>query len=121
MLAPHMHHPREAKKLLSKIFAAPGKVAVTEHGVHVRLSPAASKSQLVAIQHLFDVLNQRGLILGGDMHFVAFVFLHPTAQQGDVLNSISTCHYEHRQGCVQAVRENAITSCALKHLSYQIS
>ncbi len=38
MLAPHMHRPREAKKLLSNIFSAPGKVAVTEHGVHVRLS-----------------------------------------------------------------------------------
>jgi hypothetical protein len=66
MLAPHMHRPREAKKLLSNIFAAPGKVAVTEHGVHIRLSPAASKSELVAIQHLFDALNQRGLILPSD-------------------------------------------------------
>jgi hypothetical protein len=66
LLAPHMHRPREAKKLLSNIFAAPGKVAVTEHGIHVRLSPAASKSELVAIQHLFDALNQRGLILPSD-------------------------------------------------------
>ena len=66
LLAPHMRRPREAKKLLSNIFAAPGKVAVTEHGVQVRLSPAASKSELVAIQHLFDAINQRGLILPSD-------------------------------------------------------
>lgn len=81
MLAPHMHRPREAKKLLSNIFAAPGKVAVTEHGVHVRLSPAASKSELVAIQHLFDALNQRGLILPSDhkrlpIHFDLAVSQH---------------------------------------------
>jgi hypothetical protein len=58
---------REAKKLLANIFAAPGRVAVTEHAVHVRLSPAASKSELVAIQHLFDTLNQRELILPSDL------------------------------------------------------
>lgn len=66
LIAPHMRRPREAKKLLANIFAAPGKVAVTEHGIHVRLSPAASKSELVAIQHLFDALNERGLILPSD-------------------------------------------------------
>lgn len=66
LLAPHMRRPREAKKLLANIFAAPGKVVVTDHGVHVHLSPAASKSELVAIQHLFDKLNQRGLILPSD-------------------------------------------------------
>jgi hypothetical protein len=66
LIAPHMRRPREAKKLLANIFAAPGKVAVTEHGILVRLSPAASKSELVAIQRLFDALNQRGLILPSD-------------------------------------------------------
>lgn len=66
LLAPHMHRPREAKKLLSNLFAAPGKVAVTEHAIHVRLAPAANKSERVAIQHLFDALNQRGLILPSD-------------------------------------------------------
>jgi len=33
---------------------------------HVRLAPAANKSERVAIQHLFDALNQRGLILPSD-------------------------------------------------------
>lgn len=67
LLAPHMHRPREAKKLLSNLFAAPGKVAVTEHAIHVRLAPAANKSECVAIQHLFDALNQRRLILPSDL------------------------------------------------------
>ena len=66
ILAPHMRRPREAKKLLSNIFAAPGKIAVTGEAIHVRLAPAASKSERVAIQHLFDALNQRGLILPSD-------------------------------------------------------
>jgi hypothetical protein len=74
LLAPHMRRPREAKKLLSNIFAAPGKVAVTEHGVHIRLSPAASKSELVAIQHLFAALNQRGLLLPSDHKRLPLLF-----------------------------------------------
>lgn len=66
LLAPHMRRPREAKKLLANVFAAPGKVAITEHAIHVRLAPAASKSELDAIERLFEVLNQRGLILPSD-------------------------------------------------------
>ena len=65
-LAPHMRRPREAKKLIANLFAAPGKVAVTEQAIHVRLAPAANRSELAAIQHLLDQLNQRGLILPSD-------------------------------------------------------
>jgi len=65
-LAPHMRRPREAKKLVANIFAAPGKVAVTEHAIFVRLAPAANRSEHHAIQHLFDHLNTRGLILPSD-------------------------------------------------------
>jgi hypothetical protein len=68
LLAPHMPRPREAKKLLSNIFAAPGKVAVTDHAIHVRLAPAATRSERGAIQHLFDALNQRALVLPADQH-----------------------------------------------------
>ena len=66
LLAPEMTRPREAKKLLANLFAAPGTVVVTEHAVHVRLAPAANKAELVAIDQLFDQLNQRGLILPSD-------------------------------------------------------
>jgi hypothetical protein len=66
LLAPHMQRPREAKKLVANLFAAPGKVAVSEHAIHVRLAPAANRSEQAAIQHLFDQLNQRGLVLPSD-------------------------------------------------------
>ena len=66
IVAPHMRRPREAKKLVANLFAAPGKVVVTEHAICVRLAPAANRSELVAIQHLLDNLNRRGLILPSD-------------------------------------------------------
>lgn len=66
IVAPHMRRPREAKKLLANLFAAPGKVAVTEHAIMVRLAPAANRSELDAIQHLLEHLNQRGLALPSD-------------------------------------------------------
>lgn len=66
LLAPEMTRPREAKKLLANLFAAPGTVVVTEHAIHVRLAPAANKAELVAIAQLFEQLNQRDLILPSD-------------------------------------------------------
>ncbi len=66
LLAPHMTRPREAKKLLANLFAAPGSVVVTEHAIHVRLAPAANKAELVAIGHLFDEINLRHLLLPSD-------------------------------------------------------
>lgn len=66
LVAPHMRRPREAKKLIANLFAAPGKVAVTEHAIIVRLAPAANESELEAIQHLLDALNKRCLILPSD-------------------------------------------------------
>jgi len=62
----HMRRPREAKKLVANLFASPGKVAVTEHAIHVRLAPAANRSEHDAIQHLLDQLNKRALILPSD-------------------------------------------------------
>jgi hypothetical protein len=66
LTAPHMTRPREAKKLLANLFAAPGTVVVTDHAVHVRLAPAANKAELAAIRNLFTQLNRRGLILPSD-------------------------------------------------------
>jgi len=66
IVAPHMRRPREAKKLIANLFAAPGKVAVTDNAVIVRLAPAANRSELDAIQHLINHLNQRNLILPSD-------------------------------------------------------
>jgi hypothetical protein len=66
IVAPHMRRPREAKKLIANLLTAPGRVAVTEHAIIVRLAPAANRSELDAIQHLLDHLNQRSLILPSD-------------------------------------------------------
>jgi Transposase DDE domain len=66
VVAPHMRRPREAKKLIANLLAAPGKVAVTEHAIMVRLAPAANRSELEAIQHLLEHLNQRELRLPSD-------------------------------------------------------
>ena len=66
VVATHMRRPREAKKLLANLFAAPGKVAVTEHDVIIRLAPAGNRSEIDAIQHLLEHLNQRGLVLPSD-------------------------------------------------------
>lgn len=66
LIAPHMTRPREAKKLLANLFAAPGTVIVTEQTVHIRLAPAANKAELAAIAQLFEHLNQRKLILPSD-------------------------------------------------------
>ena len=65
-LAPHMTRPREAKKLVANLLAAPGNVAVTGDAIHVRLAPAANRSERVAIGHLFTSFNARGLSLPGD-------------------------------------------------------
>jgi hypothetical protein len=66
IVAPHMARPREAKKLIANLFAAPGKVAVTDNAIHVRLAPAANRSEAVAIHHLLEHLNNRRLILPSD-------------------------------------------------------
>ena len=66
LIAPHMGRPREAKKVIANILAAPGKVTVTEQAIHVRLAPAANRSERVAIRHLFTAINKHGLVLPSD-------------------------------------------------------
>lgn len=66
LIAPHMGRPREAKKVIANILAAPGKVTVTDQAIHVRLAPAANRSERDAMQHLFAALNQRCLVLPSD-------------------------------------------------------
>ncbi len=66
LIAPHMGRPREAKKVIANILAAPGKVTVTAQAIHIRLAPAANRSERDAIQHLFTAINQRGLVLPSD-------------------------------------------------------
>jgi len=66
LIAQHMKRPREAKKVVANILAAPGRVTVTDQAIHVRLAPAANRSERKAIQHLFTAINQRALVLPSD-------------------------------------------------------
>ena len=60
MLARHFKRPREAKKLLATLFAAPGTPRVYSLGVTVRLMPAATGSERAALRaFLRDVTRLR--------------------------------------------------------------
>ena len=74
LLAPHLRRPREAKKLLANIFAAPGKITVTERAIHVRLAPAANRSEKDAIRGLLVAINERRLTLPGDPKRLPLLF-----------------------------------------------
>lgn len=66
MLAPHLTRPREAKKVVANLLAAPGQVIVTETAIRVRLAPAANRAERRAIEAMLRAFNQRGLTLPGD-------------------------------------------------------
>lgn len=66
LIAAHTTRPREAKKVVANIFAAPGKVVVTAGAILVKLAPAANRSERHAIAELFAALNERNLTLPGD-------------------------------------------------------
>ncbi len=65
-LAPHLDRPREAKKLLAALFAAPGTIHLGSRGLTVRLMPAASNSERVALRAFLADLTRRRLSLPGD-------------------------------------------------------
>jgi len=65
-LAPHLRRPREAKKTLANLFAAPGRVRVGRNTMRIRLSPAGTKRELEAFAALCRHLNARCLMLPGD-------------------------------------------------------
>jgi hypothetical protein len=66
LIAPHTGRPREAKKVIANVLAAPGRVTVTDHSIHIRLAPAANRSERAAIRQLFTAINRRGLVLPSD-------------------------------------------------------
>jgi hypothetical protein len=59
--------PREAKKVIANVFAAPGRVDVTTSEIRVRLSPAANRSEHAAIRQLLAEITVRKLTLPGDI------------------------------------------------------
>ena len=66
MLAPKLARPREAKKLLANLFAAPGNVRVTERTIHITLAPAATDRERAALAQLVRQLDDAELVLPGD-------------------------------------------------------
>lgn len=66
LLARHLDRPREAKKLLATLFAAPGTVHLGSQGVTVRLMPAASASERAALRTFLADVTRRRLSLPGD-------------------------------------------------------
>jgi len=66
MLARHLDRPREAKKLLAALFAAPGTVHLGSRSVTIRLMPAAGASERAALRAFLADLTRRRLSLPGD-------------------------------------------------------
>lgn len=67
IIAPTLSRPREAKKVIANVFAAPGRVDVTPSEIRVRLSPAANRSEHAAIRQLLADVTVRKLTLPGDI------------------------------------------------------
>ena len=66
IISPALKRPREAKKVIANVFAAPGRVDVTTSEIRVRLSPAANRSEHAAIRRLLADITARKLALPGD-------------------------------------------------------
>jgi hypothetical protein len=66
MLAPLLARPREAKKILANLLAAPGDVSVGKKTVRVTLAPAATDREQHALRAFAEQLDQLDLRLPGD-------------------------------------------------------
>lgn len=65
-LAPHLDRPREAKKVVANLFAAPGVVTLNPTRWGVRLIPAGTPDERRAMAALLRELNRQNLVLPGD-------------------------------------------------------
>jgi len=66
LLAPHLRKPREAKKTLANLLAAPGVVRAGQQHIGVTLRPAGTARERRAFQVLLTAANARRLTLPGD-------------------------------------------------------
>jgi hypothetical protein len=66
LLARHLDRPREAKKLLAALFAAPGTVKLTSRSLTVKLMPAGSAAEQAAYARFLDDVTRLNLSLPGD-------------------------------------------------------
>jgi hypothetical protein len=65
-LRPHLANPAEAKKVLANLFAAPGRVRITDDAIVVTLIPAANRREQTALVRLLAKVNAWMLTLPGD-------------------------------------------------------
>jgi len=65
LLAPRLGRPREAKKLLATLFAAPGTMHLGSRSVTVRLMPAATAPERTALSAFLRDVSQMNLTLPG--------------------------------------------------------
>lgn len=65
-IAPFLRRPREAKKVIANVFAAPGRVYVSDGEIRVRLAPAANRSERSAIRDLLAQVTAMQLTLPRD-------------------------------------------------------
>jgi hypothetical protein len=66
ILAPHLRRPREAKKALANLFAAPGRVRLAGDRIDVTLVPVGRDDEREAFPQLCVELNRLRLVLPGD-------------------------------------------------------
>lgn len=66
LLAKHLERPREAKKYLATLFAAPGTVQLHSRSVTVKLSPAGTAAEQAAYAKFLDDVSRLKLSLPGD-------------------------------------------------------
>jgi hypothetical protein len=66
-LAPHLRKPREAKKTLANLLAAPGHIRIGQRSIKVALEPAGTARELRAFVALLRATNARRLTLPGDL------------------------------------------------------
>jgi hypothetical protein len=65
-LAPRLIRPREAKRVLANVFAAPGRVRVGKRTISISLHPAGTTNELNAIRDWLADLNRQNLVLPAD-------------------------------------------------------
>jgi hypothetical protein len=66
VLAPYLARPREAKKVLANLLAAPGTIRLSKGTLRVRLMPAGTPNEHRALSRLLHHVNQECLHLPGD-------------------------------------------------------
>ena len=66
MLGEHLDAPREAKKALANLLAAPGRIRVGLRTIAIDLAPAGTANELSAFRELLAAANRRKLTLPAD-------------------------------------------------------